>query len=75
MGAHLGVWAHSFTFSCILGSVNVTPKLHSQPAFFHAPHLNREPKVKVVTRIFYSLEYQLAPTSSPFRKEVDIVKH
>jgi hypothetical protein len=50
VGAHLGVWgfipSHSPT---LLGTWNVTPKLHSSPASFASPYFGHKPKIRVAT--------------------------
>jgi hypothetical protein len=49
VGAHLGVCGLIPLHSLAFLKVNVTPRLHSWPAPFHAPCFGREPKVRVVT--------------------------
>jgi hypothetical protein len=50
------VWAHSFTLSRTLKNVNVSPKLHSWPTPFHALCFSHEPKVKVMTNIYFGYQ-------------------
>jgi hypothetical protein len=46
-------WAHSLTFPCTLGNVNVTPKLHFQLALFHALAVVASPKFKLLQNVTY----------------------
>jgi len=70
VGAHLSVWAHSFTLFCTLESVNVTLGLHSWPSPFHAPFIGHEPRAKVVTKSL--VLQQCGHVQSPFHYQMVI---